>query len=202
MYIYIYIYSSGNNASDDSEQVGAEISPPEPETTVQTSRYLTRQRRNPPASYIANAAKCSTDITVTTSDEPTLGEAMSATPEEREMWLSVIDNEFDSWDSKQTWQLDHSPKEQTLPAHVVLKVKRRKSDGTVERFKARIVAGGNFQTYGEDYFETYAPLRLVTGVGSSPSIWLFPAAVSKGSASVSAGESTEKVFEASTVVAF
>ena len=140
----VFQYSSSNNASDDSEQVGAEISQSELETTVQTSRYPTRQRRKPPAWYIANAAKCSTDITVTTSDKPTLGEAMSATPEEREMWLSAIDNEFYSLDSKQTWQLDHSPKEQTLPTHVVLKVKRR-SDGTVERFKARIVAGVIFR---------------------------------------------------------
>ena len=39
----------------------------------------------------------------------------------------------------------------------LLKVKR-KAGGDVERFKARVVAGGNFQKYGEDYLETYAPV--------------------------------------------
>ena len=51
-----------------------------------------------------------------------------------------------------------------LPMHVVLKIKR-KSDGTVERFKARIVARGSYQTYGEDYFETYAPVVSFPLVG-------------------------------------
>ena len=134
--------SKSSDDGDDSDHAGAEISPAEPERTVQTTRYPIRQRRKPPAWYIGNAAKCSTDITVTTSDEPTLGEAMNATPEEPEMWLSATDNDSDSLGSKQTWQLDHATKEQTLLIHVVLKVKR-KSDGTVERFKARIVAGGN-----------------------------------------------------------
>ncbi len=48
-----------------------------------------------------------------------------------------------------------------LPTNVVLKVKRN-SNGTVERFKARIVAGGNHQTYGHDYIETYAPVVSFT----------------------------------------
>ncbi len=72
---------------------------------------------------------------------------MSATPEERDMWQSAIDEELASLESKNTWEIDDSPGAQPLPTHVVLKVKR-KSDGTVDRFKARVVAGGNFQTYG------------------------------------------------------
>ena len=95
--------SNSSDNGDDYHDADAETVPPAPQTN-EISRYPTRQRRKPLAWYIANTAKCSTDITVTTSDEPTLGEAMSATPEEREMWLSAIDNEFDSLDSKQTWQ--------------------------------------------------------------------------------------------------
>ena len=43
----------------------------------------------------------------------------------------------------------------------ILKIKR-KADGSVERFKARCVAGGNHQTYGENYIETYAPVVSFT----------------------------------------
>lgn len=39
----------------------------------------------------------------------------------------------------------------------MLKVKRV-NDGSLKRFKARIVAGGNHQTYGQDYLETYVPV--------------------------------------------
>jgi Reverse transcriptase (RNA-dependent DNA polymerase) len=41
--------------------------------------------------------------------------------------------------------------------HIILKIKRN-ADGSVERFKARIVAGGNNQQFVQDNFETYAPV--------------------------------------------
>ena len=96
-------------------------------------------------------------ITVTTGDEPTLQEAVNATPEEREKWLHAIDEELSSLHSKNTWVVDDQPPAQPLPTHIVLKIKR-KSDGSIERFKARIVAGGNHQKFGEDYSNTYAPV--------------------------------------------
>eukprot|EP00171_Calliarthron_tuberculosum_P003754 IDg3754t1 len=86
---------------------------------------------------------------------------MAATPEECSLWQSAIDDEFGSLNSKSTWQRDDNPGAQPLPTHVILKVKR-KSDGSVERFKARVVAGGNFQTYGENYMGTYAPVVSFT----------------------------------------
>jgi hypothetical protein len=39
--------------------------------------------------------------------------------------------------------------EASPPDHVIFKVKRN-ADGSVERFKARIVAGGNHQQFGQD----------------------------------------------------
>ena len=43
-----------------------------------------------------------------------------------------------------------------LPTHCVYKAKLRQ-DGTVERFKARLVVGGHLQQRGADYEEVYAP---------------------------------------------
>jgi hypothetical protein len=93
---------------------------------------------------------------LSTSDEPTLREAIHASPQEREMWLQAIKEEYEALDSKGTWAPDQKSRKQALPTHIVLKVKRDAA-GCVERFKARIVAGGNHQQYGEDYFQTYAP---------------------------------------------
>ena len=120
-------------------------------------RYPVRERKRPQAWFMLTSAQRDGAIEVTTSDEPTLREAMNATPSECDLWKQAIDDEFKSLKSKCTWTRDDSPGAQPLPTHIVLKVKRN-SDGTVDRFKARIVAGGNFQTYGTDYMETYAPV--------------------------------------------
>lgn len=42
-----------------------------------------------------------------------------------------------------------------------MKIKRN-ADGSVERLKARVVAGGNFQVYEQDYMETYATVVSFT----------------------------------------
>jgi hypothetical protein len=42
------------------------------------------------------------------------------------------------------------------PTHIVLRVKRY-PDGMADRFKARIVASGNYHVYDYDYTATYAP---------------------------------------------
>ena len=50
-----------------------------------------------------------------------------------------------------------------LPSHWVYKVKRDGA-GTIQRFKARLVCGGNHQQEGIDYKETYAPTARLSHV--------------------------------------
>ena len=133
-----------------TEYSGEEV---ENSTSYAQHRYPRRSRRPPPAWFMA----VSSNINITTSDEPTLREALSATSEEREAWTKAIEEEFESLEEKDTWERHNNPSAKPLPTHIVLKVKRD-VNGNAERFKARIVAGGNFQTYGEDYMETYAPV--------------------------------------------
>ena len=92
-----------------------------------------------------------------------MGEAMKASLEERRMWTKVIEDELNALDDMETWVIDENPKCPPLPTHIVLKIKRE-SDGRIERFKARIVASGNFQIFAENYFETYAPVVSFTVV--------------------------------------
>lgn len=74
-------------------------------------------------------------VEVTTSDEQKLKEALSASSIEREQWLNAIGEELASLEDKATWVLDDSPKSQTLPKHVFLKVKRD-ADNPMDRFRA------------------------------------------------------------------
>lgn len=109
--------------------------------------YSRQNRRKPPQWYVASSAHSKETITVTTSDNPTVKEAVSATAEERDLWEIVIDDESNALHTKETWEVDDFAKSQPLPAHVILKFKRN-SGGSIERFKARVVAGENCQVYG------------------------------------------------------
>lgn len=160
----MYYEHSDGNQSEEHESVSGEKhdiddhQPNDPEHSGPEQRYPRRNRRSPKVDwYVASTAKEGVDIEVTTSDEPTMGEITSATPEEKSMWHSAIEDEFMSLDDKETWVEDDNPKMQPLPTHVVNKIKR-KATGIIDRFRSRIVAGGNYQTFGENFFETYAPV--------------------------------------------
>lgn len=58
---------------------------------------------------------------------------------------------------------DKNPKSQPLSTHVILKVKEL-SDGHLDCFRARVVAGARFQVYGAKYMETHAPEVVFTVV--------------------------------------
>lgn len=77
------------------------------------------------------------------------------------MWKAAINDEFKSLENKKTWLLDEHPESQPLLTHLVLKVKRI-SDRSVERFKARVVAGENHLVYGENYVEVHTPVVSIT----------------------------------------
>jgi Reverse transcriptase (RNA-dependent DNA polymerase) len=98
-----------------------------------------------------------TNFDVTISHEPTLREAMKASPQEQALWMQSIEEEFDALDCKGTWVSDLKSHKLALPTHIILNVKRN-AGGSVERLKARIVAGGNHQQFGEEYFVKYAPV--------------------------------------------
>jgi hypothetical protein len=140
--------SEHDDADEDEEdfnannQGSAELQS-EQAPAADTGRYPRRKRRPPPAWTIAAYSPTSATFDVTTSDEPTLRAAMKASPQEQELCLQAIE-EFDALDCKGTWVPDLKSHKQALPTHVILKVKRN-ADGSVERFKARIVAGGNHQ---------------------------------------------------------
>ena len=73
-------------------------------------------------------------------------------------WKIVAEQEYHSLMENETWKLTKLPEgHKPIGSKWVFKVKYR-SDGTVERFKGRLVAKGFAQTYGIDYNETFSPV--------------------------------------------
>lgn len=78
-----------------------------------------------------------------------------------------MSTEYEALLKQGTWSLVPSPPSgNIIGCHWIFKLKRH-SDGTIARYKARLVARGNQQTEGIDYTETFSPvvkqptLRLV-----------------------------------------
>ena len=72
--------------------------------------------------------------------------------------------EITALESNHTWDVtDLPPGKKAINCKWVYKLKFR-ADGTLERYKARLVVMGNRQKEGVDYKETFAPVAKMTTV--------------------------------------
>ena len=73
-------------------------------------------------------------------------------------WVAAMDSEFHSLIKQQTWSLvPPSVDKNIVTCKWVFKLKRN-SDGTIARYKAKLVARGYLQQYGLDYEDTFSPV--------------------------------------------
>ena len=75
-----------------------------------------------------------------------------------------MNEEMKSLHKNKTWKLiDHPPGKKPFGCRWVYTV-NHKEDGTIERFKGRMVAKGYTQTYGIDYTYTFAYVAKINTV--------------------------------------
>ncbi|KAL0289106.1 UNVERIFIED_CONTAM: Retrovirus-related Pol polyprotein from transposon TNT 1-94 [Sesamum angustifolium] len=90
-------------------------------------------------------------------DEPTTYEEAVTSPNANE-WITAMKEEMSSMAKNNVWELVDLPTGHKIIGNKwVLKVKR-KTDGSIDKFKARLVVKGYTQKEGIDYEETFSPV--------------------------------------------
>ena len=88
----------------------------------------------------------------------------AVTSSEAPQWKEAIKSEIDSILHNHTWELvDLPPGCEPLGYRWIFK-RKMKADGSVDKYKARLVIKGYKQKEGLDYFDTYAPVTRVTSI--------------------------------------
>ena len=72
--------------------------------------------------------------------------------------------EVASLQKEQNWELVDSPTKKQPGGCKWIFTMKYKVDGTIDRFKARLVEKGYTQTYGIDYTETFAPVAKINTI--------------------------------------
>ena len=83
---------------------------------------------------------------------------------DRELWMKANDSEIQSHKDNETYELGVLPKGwKAVKSKWVFKVKLL-ADGTIDKYKSRVVACGYSQKYGIDYEETFSPTPRMTEI--------------------------------------
>ncbi|KAK1648500.1 hypothetical protein QYE76_066305 [Lolium multiflorum] len=79
-------------------------------------------------------------------------------------WRKAMEEEYDALMINKTWHLvPPSSKRNLIDCKWVYRIKRR-ADGTVDRYKARLVEKGFKQRYGIDYEDTFSPVVKIATI--------------------------------------
>ena len=146
---YVQLDSAGvDDLAQEGEQIPQEQVPQEQEPGLRRS---TRERRQ--TNFYTPGATCTVaDIRDPLSRKEALDSGSSSE------WVNAMEKEMESLLVNEVWDLVELPKDRkAVGSKWVFKTKRG-ANGAVERHKARLVAQGYSQQYGQDYDETFSPV--------------------------------------------
>jgi hypothetical protein len=92
----------------------------------------------------------------------TLSEAYASL--DAQYWKKAVQNEMDSISTNGTWEICDCPVGCKSVGCKWIFRKKLKPDGTINKYKARLVAKWFTQKEGEDFFDTYSPITSLTTI--------------------------------------
>lgn len=142
---------TNENEKEDKVEVGNTSQPANKGPTLRDRKTL-----KPPARFDVCQITIDTAYATVYEEPQTYQEAII--DENAKEWNDAMKAEIDSLNKHETWTLTTLPPDrQAIGCKWVYKIKRR-PDGRIERFKARLCAKGYSQKEGIDYTETFSPV--------------------------------------------
>ena len=92
-----------------------------------------------------------------TSGDPTSPKEVLANSDKTK-WVNAMEKEMESLHVNEVWDLVQLPIDRKAVGSKWVFKTKRSANGTVEKHKARLVAQGYSQRYGQDYDETFSPV--------------------------------------------
>ncbi|GAB2269615.1 hypothetical protein Dimus_038779 [Dionaea muscipula] len=140
-----------------------EISPPPEPASSQLLPRRSARISHPPIRY-SPSLYCSPHLSMISTLSSTSVPVSYSQAVTHDCWRQAMKEELDALQTNETWELVPCPSlVRPIGCKWVFSIKL-KSDGTLDRYKARLVALGNCQEYGIDYAETFAPVAKMTTV--------------------------------------
>ena len=132
----------------------------QPEAPVPQENQRPKRQTREPNWYGDTVAHCA--LMADECEPRTMSEALK-TPE-ADAWKAAAEAELESLAVNNAWELvPLPPGKKTIGCRWVFKVKR-KEDGSVDRYKCRLVAKGYSQRPGIDFDETFSPVVMFTTI--------------------------------------
>jgi hypothetical protein len=94
------------------------------------------------------------------SDPKTLQEVRSCT--DWPQWKEAMDREIATLEHAETWKTVPRPSGRNIVGSKWVFWIKRNADGSIEKYKARLIARGFTQVFSEDYYDTFSPVAKLS----------------------------------------
>ncbi|KAL4326036.1 hypothetical protein GQ457_11G028190 [Hibiscus cannabinus] len=79
-------------------------------------------------------------------------------------WISAINDELESIKSNHTWKFVDLPRGFRTISNKWVFRKKLRPDGSIQKYKARLVVKGFTKKFGIDFFDTYSPVTKISTI--------------------------------------
>jgi hypothetical protein len=146
----------------DLENSGRKRSSPEPAMTSIDADDSGRKRQRRPSSMLKDYYLMESKTVAIEDDPANFTKVMES--HDAEQWLKAMHEELDSISKNKVWDLTELPTGRIPVGCKWVLRKKYKADGSLDKYKARLMAKRFTQQPGVDFVDTYSPVAKVASV--------------------------------------